>query len=64
MTVISTESVTITIVKSRYFPIRGRDIDVAGMISVRRRKNTVRATRMDMHRAIFSPKYVPNSIYL
>lgn len=50
MTVTTTESVTITIVKRRYFPIRGRVIEVAGIISVRRRKKIVRATRIEIHR--------------
>ena len=57
MTVISTLSVTMTMVKSRYFPIRGKLIEVAGIISVRRRKNTVRATKIDMQSAIFSPEH-------
>ena len=52
---------TRTIVKSRYLPMSGTTSDVGGMMSANRRKNTVRDSRMEIHRAIFSPlKHVHN----
>ena len=46
----------LTIVNSRYLPRRGTASDVGGIISAKRRKNTVNYTRMEMDRVTFSPQ--------
>lgn len=46
--VTTTESVTSTMVKSRYLPKRGTVSEVGGMISASSRKNTVRDSRIEM----------------
>ena len=55
-TVITIENVTRSIVKRRYFPSNGTAREVGGMISARRRKNTVRERRIEMQRVTFSPE--------
>ena len=52
-TVTLIESVTTTIVKSRYFPNNGTASDVGGMISARRSRNTVNDRRMDIQSVTF-----------
>ena len=42
-------------VNSKYFPSRGTARDVGGIISARRRKNTVSERRIEMERLTFSP---------
>ena len=54
-TVRNIDIVTIIIVNNKYFPIRGITMDVGGLISDSSRKNTVRASRIEMDRVIFSP---------
>lgn len=49
-TVTQMESVTRIMVNSRYLPSSGTASDVGGMISASRRKNTVRESRMEIHR--------------
>ena len=44
------DNVTRIIVKRRYLPSRGIARDVGGIISAKRRKNTVRERRMEIHR--------------
>jgi len=44
------ESVTRIIVNRRYFPRRGTASEVGGIISAKRRKNTVSETNMEMQR--------------
>lgn len=48
--VTTTDAVTSIMVKRRYFPRRGTVSEVGGMISARRRKNTVNDRRIDIHR--------------
>ena len=48
--VTTTENVTRIMVKRRYLPSRGTDMDVGGMISASSRKNTVSDSRMEMDR--------------
>lgn len=55
-TVQQIERVTKTIVKIKYLPSRGTATDVGGIISARRRKNTVKLTSTEMHKVIFSPE--------
>lgn len=69
MTVTTTDKVTSTMVKRRYFPMRGMTSEVDGIISTEegrmeggrggyspnRRKKTVSEMRIEMHREIFSP---------
>jgi hypothetical protein len=50
------EDVTKIIVKSRYFPNNGTASEVGGIISARRRKNTVSDNRIDTQRVTFSPE--------
>ena len=56
MTVTMMERVTRIMVNRRYFPMRGTTMEVGGMISASRRKNTVSDRRMEIHRVIFSPE--------
>ena len=55
MTVTMMDKVTRIMVKSRYLPISGTTSDVGGMISASSRKKTVRDSRIEIHREIFSP---------
>lgn len=54
--VMSTESPTRHMVKSRYLPRSGRASDVEGIISDMSRKNIVCDSSVVMHRATFSPE--------
>lgn len=54
-TVMTMESVTKIIVKTRYSPIRGIAFEEEGMISSMTRRKTVRDTRTEVQREIFSP---------
>lgn len=56
-TVIMMERVTKTMVNSKYSPINGITRDVDGMISVIRRRNTVRDSNTEIHKVIFSPHW-------
>lgn len=51
-----TENVMRIMVNSKYFPSSGTASDVGGMISARRRKNTVSDNKMEIQRLIFSPE--------
>lgn len=53
--VTTTDSVTRIMVNRRYLPNSGTVREVGGMISARRRKNTVSDSRMEMQRETFSP---------
>ncbi|KAG8545187.1 hypothetical protein GDO81_021279 [Engystomops pustulosus] len=55
-TVMTMESVTKIMVKSRYSPISGITSEVEGMISVISRRKTVRDRRTEIHNVIFSPQ--------
>ena len=54
--VTTTLKVTRIMVNSKYFPSRGTARDVGGIISARRRKNTVSERRIEMERLTFSPE--------
>lgn len=47
------DSVTKVMVNKRYFPSSGTARDVGGMISARSRKNTVRDTRIELHKETY-----------
>jgi hypothetical protein len=49
------DNVTNIIVKSKYFPINGTTIDVGGIMSARSKKNTVKESKIEIQRVIFSP---------
>lgn len=51
-----TEKVIRIMVKRRYFPSSGTASEVGGMISANKRKKTVRESRMEIQRDIFSPE--------
>lgn len=55
MTVMMMEAMTNTIVNSMYLPIRGTALDVEGISSTMTRRNTVKDSRTEMLRVIFSP---------
>lgn len=55
ITVMMMEAMTITIVKSMYFPMRGTALEVEGISSTITSKKTVRDSRTEMERVIFSP---------
>lgn len=55
MTVMMMEAMTNTIVKSMYFPMRGTALEVEGISSTITSKKTVRDSRTEMERVIFSP---------
>lgn len=55
-TVTNIDKVTNIIVKRRYLPRRGTARDVGGMISARRRKNTVNERRIETVSVTFSPE--------
>ena len=48
--VTTTEKVTKIMVNSRYFPSNGTDIDVGGIISASKRKNTVSESKIEILR--------------
>lgn len=56
MTVMIMEAMTKTIVKSMYFPMSGTALDVEGMSSTMTSRNTVRDSRTEILRVIFSPE--------
>lgn len=55
MTVIMIEAMTNTMVKSMYFPMRGTALEVEGISSTMTSRNTVRDSKTEMLRVIFSP---------
>lgn len=55
MTVMMMEAMTKTMVKSMYFPIRGTALEVEGISSTITSRKTVRDSRTEMDRVIFSP---------
>lgn len=55
MTVIMIEAMTKTMVNSMYFPMRGTALEVDGMSSTITSKKTVRDSKTEMDRVIFSP---------
>ena len=55
MTVMMMEAMTNTIVKSMYFPMRGTALEVEGISSTITSRKTVRDSRTEMERVIFSP---------
>jgi hypothetical protein len=48
------------IVKTRYFPNNGTTKDVAGMISIKSKKNRPRARKIEIDRVTFSPEFDDN----
>ena len=56
MTVMMMEAMTKTMVKSMYFPMSGTALDVEGMSSTMTSRNTVRDSRTEILRVIFSPE--------
>lgn len=55
MTVMMMDAMTNTIVKSMYFPIKGTALEVEGISSTMTKRNTVKDSRTEMLRVIFSP---------
>lgn len=55
MTVMMMDAMTNTIVNSMYFPIRGTALEVDGISSTMTKRNTVKDSRTEMLRVIFSP---------
>lgn len=55
MTVMMMEAMTNTMVNSMYFPMRGTALEVEGISSTMTSRNTVRDSRTEMLRVIFSP---------
>lgn len=55
MTVMMMEAMTNTMVKSMYFPMRGTALEVEGISSTITSRNTVRDSKTEMLRVIFSP---------
>ena len=49
------ESVTICIVNTKYLPNKGTTKLVGGIISRNGKKNSVNASRIEIHKVIFSP---------
>ena len=64
MTVMMMEAMTKTMVKSMYFPMSGTALEVDGMSSTMTSRNTVRDSRTEMLRVIFSPATARASIGL
>ena len=56
MTVMMMEAMTKTMVNNMYFPIRGTALEVEGISSTMTRRNTVRDSKTEMLRVIFSPR--------
>lgn len=56
MTVMMMDAMTNTMVNSMYFPIKGTALEVDGISSTMTRRNTVRDSRTEILRVIFSPK--------
>lgn len=55
MTVMMMEAMTNTMVKSMYFPMRGTALEVEGISSTMTSRKTVRDSKTEMLRVIFSP---------
>jgi len=55
ITVIMMDAMTNTMVKSIYFPISGTALEVEGISSTMTSRNTVRESKTEMLRVIFSP---------
>lgn len=55
MTVMMIEAMTNTMVNSMYLPIRGTALEVEGISSTMTSRNTVKDSRTEMLRVIFSP---------
>lgn len=55
MTVMMMDAMTNTMVKSMYFPMRGTALEVEGISSTITSRKTVRDSRTEMERVIFSP---------
>ena len=55
MTVMMMDAMTNTMVNSMYFPIKGTALEVEGISSTMTRRNTVRDSKTEMLRVIFSP---------
>ena len=62
MTVMMMEAMTKTMVKSMYFPIRGTALEVEGISSTITSRKTVRDSRTEMDRVIFSPGEVDTAV--
>lgn len=58
ITVMMMEAMTKTMVKSMYFPIRGTALEVDGISSTITSRKTVRDSRTEIDRVIFSPAEV------
>lgn len=56
MTVIMIDAMTNTIVKSMYFPMSGTALDVEGMSSTMTNRKTVKDSKTEIERVIFSPE--------
>lgn len=55
-TVMMMDAMTKTMVNNMYFPIRGTALEVEGISSTMTRRNTVRDSKTEMLRVIFSPR--------
>lgn len=55
MTVMMIEAMTKTMVKSMYFPMSGTALEVEGISSTMTSRNTVRDSKTEILRVIFSP---------
>ena len=55
MTVMMMDAMTNTMVNSMYLPIKGTALEVEGISSTMTRRNTVKDSRTEMLRVIFSP---------
>ena len=55
-TVTHIERVTNVIVNSKYLPSKGIARDVGGIISANSKKNTVRDTRIELHKVTYNEK--------
>lgn len=56
MTVMTMEAMTNIIVNNMYFPISGTALEVDGISSTMTKRNTVRDSKTETLRVIFSPK--------
>lgn len=56
MTVIMIDAMTNTMVKSMYFPMSGTALDVEGMSSTMTNRKTVKDSKTEIERVIFSPE--------
>lgn len=60
MTVIMIDAMTNTMVKSMYFPMSGTALDVEGMSSTMTNRKTVKDSKTEIERVIFSPEEKKN----